>query len=227
MAAAKKTVPTNAEVAAAFRVIADWVELTGGPSTSPASGGDVEKLNEEDVKALSLTELRDLAKELELDEQKVKKGILDELAAKGYFADEDEDDTSDEDEPEDDEDEDDTEEEDEEDEEELSREDLEDMDLKELRDMAKEEGHPRASYVKADKDALIDLLMGDEDEEDEEEDEDGDEEETELSEEDIRAMSLAEVKELAKELGVKVPPSIAKNRKKIADKILEEMAEEE
>jgi len=233
MAAAKKTAPTAAEVSAAFRLIADWVDaggsipgaVKGGSSTAAAAE---DKFDEDEIRGLAVGELRTLAAELGLNEQKVKSKILEEMASKGLFeTSEDEDE-----EPEDEEDEDDTsEDEDGDEEEELTREDLEEMDLKALRDLAKEEGHARGDYIKADKDALIDLLLGEDEEEDEEEDEDdedGDEEESEeLDEEEIRAMSLAEVKKLAVELGVKVPPTIAKNRKKIADKILAEVAEEE
>jgi len=210
----------------AFRLIADYLEQSGGLSTSAESGGDVEKLNEDDVRALGLKELRELAVELGLDERVKKAGILDEMVAKGLFEESDEDeDEEDDDEADEDEGEDDTSDEDEDEEEEISREELEDMDLAELRKLAKSEGLNRADYIKADKDTIIDLLLGEEEEDDDEDDEDEDGDTEELNEEEIRAMSLNEVKALAKELGVKIPAAIQRNRKKIADKILDEMAE--
>ena len=224
MAIAKKSAaPTNTEVADAYAVLSAHyrsLEQSGGPAKGGKStaepAAEVETLDEDDIRALSIKELRELAVELELDATKVKNEILEELAAKGYFSAEEEEEGDEEDEDDSDE-----EEDDEEGEEEISREDLEGMSLKELRELAKEEGHERAAYIKADKDALVDLLAGDEEEDDEEEGEE------ELSEDDIRAMTLTEVKKLAAELGVKLAPAIAKNRKKIADKIIDEMAEEE
>jgi hypothetical protein len=158
---------------------------------------EFETLDREETEALAIKDLRELAAERGIEEKK-KADILAALEEGGHFGDE--------------EDEEDEEEEDEEgeDEDEWTREDLEEKDLKELRAIAKEEGASAADVRGKDQDELIDLILG-EDEEDEEgedeEDEDADEETEELDEDALKAMSLTELKSLAKELEitVKVP----------------------
>ena len=54
---------------------------------------------------------------------------------------------------------------------------------------------------------VIDLILG---EGDEDEAEDEDDESEELTEDDLKGMSLAELKALAKEYGVKAKPSVSK-----------------
>lgn len=235
MAPKKSTTPDTpsvADVAAAFRLIADWIELAGDYTTStsaPAKSGkstsssaaEVDVLDEDEIRALPIKELRELAIELGLDEQKMKNGILAELEAKGHFGDaEDADDEDAEDEA-------DEEDEDEEDEEEgYDREELEEMSLAELKKLAKEEKIPAAQIRGADQDALIDLILGeDEDEADEEDDEDAEEEE--IDEDALKEMSLTEVKKVAADLGLKISPRIAKNKAKIVEFILENAGEED
>lgn len=179
----------------------------------------------EEIHAMKIVELRELAVELGLEEQKVKANIIAELQENGYIVDEDEED--DDDEADDDEEVDDEEEDDEDEDEEdegYSREELEDMTLAKLRKVAREEGLevPKG----ADQDTLIDLILGEDeedegdDEDDEEADEDDDtddsdsdddDETEEITEEEIRKMTLKEVQELAKELKIKVKvPASAK-----------------
>lgn len=216
--------PSSAEVAAAFRVIADWFDAGGslpqGGNTTSTDAADVELLDEDETRNMAIKELRALAVELGLDEQKVKSGILAELENKGFFgeaADEDDEDAEDEDQDGEEE-EDDDEDGDEEEEEGYTREDLEEMDLKTLRAIAKSEGHNATEYRTADQDALVDLILGEEAEE---------EEEQELDEEALKAMDLAELKAIAKELSLKVPLPVAKNKTKLIDFILENAAEDD
>lgn len=235
--AAKKSVPTAAEVAAAFRLIADAIDagvFTSGGSTSDAA---TDKYDREEIEGLPIGDLRTLAKDLGLDEQKVKKSILDEMEAKGLFTDsedeEDEEEFEDEDEADEDDDEDaededeeDDEEEDEDEEDEESegydREELEGMSLVELKKLAKEEGHAASVYRKMDQDALIDLLAGDDDE-----DAEDDEEEEEIDEDTLKAMDLGQLKKVAAELELKVPVAVAKNKTKLVNFILENAGEED
>jgi hypothetical protein len=104
---------------------------------------------------------------------------------------------------------------DEEDGDEYTRDDYEGMSLSELKAIAKEAGYTASDLRGQDADAIIDLLLGEE-EDDEEEDDEGDEE---LTEDDLLAMSLAELKELAKEEGVRVKAGMKKAD--IVDAILE------
>jgi len=62
------------------------VRRTRKPAPAPKK---IETFSAEDIAALSLRELRDLAKELGLDEQVKKIGILNELIAKGHLIDDD------------------------------------------------------------------------------------------------------------------------------------------
>lgn len=160
-------------------------------------------LDREEVEGYKIGQLRELAGELGLKEQKLKSGILAELEAKGYYGDE-----EDEEEEDEDVDDEDVEDDDEEDEEGYSREELEEMDLPDLKKILKENGIrvPRG----ADQDTLIDLILDeDEDEEDEEDEEAEESEEDEgdeavLSEDDLKKMSLPDLKELTQELEIKV-----------------------
>ena len=115
--------------------------------------------------------------------------------------DEEEEDEDDEEEDEDDE------EEDDEEAEGYTREDLEGLTLAALKKIAKEEFEETTASLKGlDTDDIIDLILG---EGDEEEEEDEDEEEG-LTEEDLEAMSLAEVKAVAKDNGVAVKAGMKK-----------------
>lgn len=122
---------------------------------------------------------------------------------------EDAEDDAEEDEEEEDEDdeEEDDEEEDDEEAEGYTREDLEGLTLAALKKIAKEEFEETTASLKGlDTDDIIDLILG---EGDEEEEEDEDEEEG-LTEEDLEAMSLAEVKAVAKDNGVAVKAGMKK-----------------
>lgn len=107
---------------------------------------------------------------------------------------------------EDDEDEDDDDEDEEEESEslaDLSRDALAKKSLKELKMIAHSQGATVADTKGLDVDALIDLIEGEADE-----DEDGAEDE--VSEEDLKAMSLAELKQMAKSMKIKVAPGTRK-----------------
>lgn len=188
--------------------------LEGGVSAAPAKKGraakeepeeeedeDDEEGDEEEyevpsleeVQAMKIGELREMAVELEFEEQKLKSGILAEFEEKYGDEEEDEEEESDEDEEEDDE-------------EDYTREELEEMELPELKKILKENGVkvPRG----ADQDTLIDLILEEDEEEDEEESEEEEAEEDEgeavLSEDDLKKMSLTDLKELTQELEIKV-----------------------
>lgn len=223
---AKKTVSLS-EAVEAFRTIADYLEQSGGITSGDSSAADgVELLDEEEVRTLPIKELRALAERLGLDEVKMKNGILSELEAKGHFGEEEED--EDDEEPDEDE-ADDEEEEDEDEEEGYTREELEEMDLKQLRATAKSEGHSAADYRGMDQDALIDLILGeaDEDEEDEDDEEDEEEEFEEIDEDALKAMDLTQLKGIAKEMDITIPPRIAKNKTKVIEFILAKAGEED
>lgn len=161
--------------------------------------GEWEALDREETEALGIKELRAIAVERGIEEKK-KADILAALEEGGHFG---------EDEEDEDEDEEGDEDEDEDEEDVWDRETLEEMDLKQLRAVAKEEGHSAADIKGKDQDALIDLILGEDEEEDEDEDEEEaeDEETEELDEDALKAMSLTELRALAKELEitVKVP----------------------
>jgi hypothetical protein len=107
------------------------------------------------------------------------------------------------------------------------REDLEGMSLKELRQAALDTGYTSADVRGLDSDAIMELLTtGDasSDEDSDDDDSDGsDDSDEELSEDDLRAMSLAEVKALAKEMGVRLKAGTSKDD--IIDLILDAAAE--
>lgn len=134
-------------------------------------------------------------------------------------ADEAEDEADDEDADEDEDDESDEEDEDEdsEDEEEgYDRETLEGMNLRELKVVAKEAGYSTADIKGLDQDGLVDFLLGEDAEEgdDDEDEEEAEDEGDEYTEEELLAMKPAELRALAKEWGIKVPPT-AKTAKAI------------
>lgn len=240
---------TPAQIGAAFAdlmaMVADYNQQEGTTTAANKSASKkvaVEEPEEtytpEEIHGMKIVELRELAVELGLDEQKVKNNIIAELTEKGYIVDEDGDEDEDEDELEDEEEDEDEDGEDEDDEG-YSREELEDMTLADLRKLAKEEGIkvPRG----ADQDALVELILGeddeDEDDDDEADDDDtdsdsDDEEEEEITEEEIRAMSLQELQGLAKELKVKVtvPRNVktsAAKQKFYAQAILDSVADDD
>lgn len=144
--------------------------------------------------------------------------------------DEPEDDDEEEPEDEEEEDEEDEEDEDEEEEEEgegYDREELEEMNLRELRALAREEGYDRDDVKGLDSDSLIDLLSGEEGEEEDDEEYDEDEEEDDdevLDEDDLAAMSVKELRALAKEYERTVPRGATKSD--IIDLIMEAADEE-
>lgn len=197
----------------------------------------------EEIQAMKIVDLRAIANDLELKERKVKAGIIAELTKKGFIVDEEEDDVDDEDEDDeeiddDEEDDDDEADEDEDDDEDegYSREELEEMTLADLRKVAKEN---EITYPKgADQDTLVDLILGEDEEDEDDEDEADDAEdsdddgEEEITEEQIRKMSLVELKALATELEVKVKVprtanTDAKKKKAYADAILENAVDED
>lgn len=228
MAKSKKT--TNEQIAEHFRSLAalyedatepvevdEDVEEVEDDEEVEVSREDVEEATESGIKAL-----RELAASVGIESTK-KAEILaefDELLG---------------DEDEDEEDEDDEDEEDEEGEE-YSREDLEDLDLKALRKLARDEFEiAAADYKGLDQDALIDLML-DEDDEDEEEDEDDEDEEDdeeveEIDEDALKAMTQKDLIGLAKELEIKVPAALKKqsaaNKKKLVKMILDSGEDEE
>lgn len=187
-----------------------------------------EPLDREETEALSIKELRVLAKEYGLTSIK-KSEILEGLAE--FYAD---DDDEDEEEDEADEDEDEEEDDDEESDEEPTRDDLSELSLAELRIEAKANGHKPSEYRGMDQDALIDLILGEDEEEEDEEEEEADDDEEEIEELDedaLNAMSLVELRELAKEVGVKVKvPVTAKTdlkKKKVFVEAILNSADEE
>lgn len=204
------------------------------PAADSSAESDEDVYDRADVEKMPIKELRALAVELGLEEQKVKSGILDEMEANGLFADseeeDDEEEFEDEDEADEDDDEDESDEEDEDEEEDdeeedegFTREELEGMSLAQLRKLAKEEGHTAAEYRKLDQDALVDLLAGDEEDGDEDEEED----EEEIDEDTLRAMDLPQLKKVAAELELKVPVAVGKNKNKLVNFILENAGEED
>jgi hypothetical protein len=137
---------------------------------------------------------------------------------------------------------------------EITREELEEMDLKELQQLAKDNDIPAKEWRGLDQEALVDLLMGDEgdegedgsdegeaDEEDDEdvEDSDGDEDEDEsdseededepleISEEELNRMSAQELRDLCKELGIKIPIQVSRDVTKLRNLILDQAEDDE
>lgn len=113
------------------------------------------------------------------------------------------------------------------------REDLEGMSLKELRQTALETGYTSADVRGLDSDAIVELLTtGDTGSDDSDDDsseadsaDDDDDDDAELSEDELRAMSLAEIKTLAKEMAVRFKAGTSKDD--IIDLILDAAAEDE
>lgn len=121
-----------------------------------------------------------------------------------------------------------------------TRDQLEGKSLAELKQIARDLEWTAADIKGLDVDALIDLIVGDVDDEDdadyEDEDDsdevesdddadDSDEDDSELSEDDLRAMSLTEVKNIAREMGVRFKPGTSKDD--IVDLILDAAAEDD
>lgn len=202
-------------------------------SAKPSAKVDKEEVVEEatdreaELMKTNIRTLRKMAIELGFDEDEVAdadketlvESIIEEGGDTNTDADADEDDETEdvedaEDAEDDDAEEDEDEEEDEDDEEEddeeaegYTREDLEGLTLAALKKIAKEEFEETTASLKGlDTDDIIDLILG---EGDEEEEEDEDEEEG-LTEEDLEAMSLAEVKAVAKDNGVAVKAGMKK-----------------
>jgi hypothetical protein len=185
---------------------------------------ELEPLDREEVEGMGIKDLRELAGQYLDDPPKKKAEILDALEEFYVGEDEDEDDEDLEEAEEDDEDED--------EDEGYSREDLEDLDLKALRKIAKDNGASASDVKGKDSDDLIDLILGEEAEEDEEEEDEDEEDEEEVLDEDaLKAMSESELKNLSKELEIKVPKKKsgekpAQYKKRLVAKILESGEEE-
>ena len=94
-----------------------------------------------------------------------------------------------------------------------TREELLSMSLSELKALAREEYQIVPADMRGkDKDAIADLILGAAPEADEDEDEDdADDDESDLTEDQIRAMPLPELKALAKELGIRVKVGTSKD----------------
>lgn len=155
---------------------------------------------EAELKKMTVKALQKIAISHDFDESEVKgasKGDLIDAILDEEFSD---DEDADEDEDEDDESEDES----------YNRDDLEGMTLAALKRLAKDEFDLSASDIKGlDKDGIIDLILGedDEDESDEDEDEDEDDEDDEsegYTEDELEELSLADLKNIAKEWGLKV-----------------------
>lgn len=119
-----------------------------------------------------------------------------------------------------------------------TRDQLDGKSLAELKQIAKDLEWTAADIKGLDVDGLIDLIVGesdedeDEDEEDDSEDlsdddsdEDEDSDDSDLTEDDLRSMSLTEVKKVARELGVRFKPGTSKDD--IVDLILDAAAEDD
>lgn len=108
----------------------------------------------------------------------------------------------------------------------MTRDDYMEMSLAELKAIAKDDvGFTVAELRGKDKDAIIDMLLEATEEElsgDDDADSDDDADEEELTEDDLRAMSLAEVKNVAREIGVRVKAGTSKDD--IVDLILDAAA---
>jgi hypothetical protein len=217
------------EVISAFEKFMQTLAAKGGSKVSASDEDDdaeeveddeeeeLEAPDRETVESLGIKDLRELAEQYGIEEKKK----ADILTAFEDLYDE-----------EDDEEDEDDEDDDEEGEEEYDRDELADLSLADLRKIAKEEGHKPSEYKGMDQDAIIDLIMGEEDEdEDEEEDEDEDDEAEELDEDDLKNMSHKELTSLAKELGVKVPAALKKdtkpNHKKLVALIMSDAEDDE
>jgi bacterioferritin-associated ferredoxin len=242
--AKQKNLSTAEQIAEAFRNLAELFSTFEGAEPSEPDEDEDEEVEEDDEEeedegegeevtradveaaaAEGIKSLRELAKQVGIEATK-KADILAEFDEMLGEEDEDED--------EDDEVEDVEEDEDEEGEDEWDRDSLEELDLKELRKVARDEGHSASDYKGMDEDALISLILGDEDEEeDEDEDEEADEVEADeevLDEDALNEMSQKDLVALAKELDVKVSKSLQTkskaNHKKLVALILDSGEEE-
>lgn len=125
--------------------------------------------------------------------------------------DEDEDETDEVESDEDDDAEGDEEEDDEEESEGYTTEDLEDLGLTALKKIAKDEFEQTTASLKGlDREDVMAIILGEDDEAEEAEEEDDDEDGDEYTEEDLEAMSLAEIRALCKEYGIKIKPGTKK-----------------
>lgn len=167
-----------------------------------------------ELTAMHLASLKKLAKSLGFPAEDVD-GADRETLVESILEDEatgdDEEDEADDEDADDEADEDDEEEEDEDegddDDDAYTREDLEAMSLRELKALGKDAGYTTEELKGMDQDALVDFLLG---EGDEEEDDAEDEEEEEYTEDDLKAMDFADLKELAAEWEVEVPKGTKK-----------------
>lgn len=211
----------SAFVTAAATALENGEVAFTAPAKAEPGSYSRDELEEMDIKSL-----RDLAKRHSLDTIK-KAEIIDALASEDEGEGEEDDEEYEEVEEADDE-ESDEEEEDDDEGEAYTREELEEMTLRNLRALAKESGFSADDIKGLDQDALIDLMLEEEDEDadeadeddedyedDDESEEEGDEEEEdedgeELTEDDLNAMNLAELKEVASDIGITVPRGVKK-----------------
>lgn len=187
-----------------------------------------EYYNRDDIETYSIKELRELAADLVangvpgMTETKVKSKILAEMEAAGLFredgsADADEDDIEEDDDEDfaEDEDEDDESDDDDDDdgttEENFTRAELKAMDLAELQDLAELN---EKKWKGLDKAEIIDTLLGGSEEEDEDEEEE-EEEDLEIDPDELPNMSVPELLDLCKQIGLKVPAASRNNQKKV------------
>ena len=92
-----------------------------------------------------------------------------------------------------------------------TEEDLEDLGLTALKKIAKDEFDETTASLKGlDREDVMAIILGSEDEDADEDEADDEDEDDEYSEEDLEAMSLAEVRALCKEYGVTVKPGMKK-----------------
>jgi hypothetical protein len=179
------------------------------------SDDDERTARQEELEGMSIAALRKVAMKLDFAKEDVQdadaetliENILDAEFGDDDEEDEDEadDDDTDDEEDEDEADDDDTDDEEDEDDDEAgyTADDLQGMSLAALRKVAKDEYGVAAGDLKGlDKDGIVDLLLGDDDTDDEDEDEDFDG----YDEDDLAEMSLAELKDIANEWGLKVKP---------------------
>lgn len=187
-----------------------------------------EYYNRDDIETYSIKELRELAADLVANgiiTEKVKKlVILEQMEAAGLFreegsADSDEDDIEEDDDEDVEEDEDDDADADESDdddddgvtEENFTRAELKKMDLAELQDIAELN---QFKWKGLDKNEIIDTILGSSEDEDDDEDEE-EEEDLEIDPDELPNMSVSELLDLCKQIGLKVPAASRNNQKKI------------
>jgi len=105
-----------------------------------------------------------------------------------------------------------------------TREQLDGKSLAELKKIAKELEWTAADMKGLDVDGLIDLITGEGDEDDDEGEDESDDD-ADITEDDLRNMSLSEVKKVAREMGVRFKPGTSKDD--IVDLILDAAAEDD